>query len=428
MQNIEQKLILRGAVGENASDPRPALVMGMTSRLLVRAVDEAGEPAAPSGLSDVAEWRFVLAADWDPATTPCYVAAAAWNPATATWTVNLDGTRTQEMVEALGTDGQIEIGCEIAGLPSGGTWDKPLYVAQWTMPMHNRRDGDGSPAPVDPSPVPAHAARHAAGGADELTPAAIGAAAEAHSHDRIASPDGNTVLAASGGGEALLSRPAGRDITYAVAEATVTLRWPATVRDHDTSAEIISVTGIPNPTISGHEILSDGEYWGEFVFWASGGIPGYAPDSFGGFPMFFVSSLSRLEPGSATGETLGATQHMAVLLDADRNLLPRADVTSSTVTLAPQTAVYRAALNADGSFPTVDATAIPTASAYYQFELELTVPSTVPSTITGPSGWTWIDGHGLPDPADLSGGETIYISVRLDCTARTFLASVWRVA
>ena len=428
MQNIEQKLILRGAVGENASDPRPALVMGMTSRLLVRAVDEAGEPAAPSGLADVAEWRFVLAADWDPATTPCYVAAAAWNPATATWTVNLDGTRTQEMVEALGTDGQIEIGCEIAGLPAGGTWDKPLYVAQWTMPMHNRRDGDGSPAPVDPSPVPAHAARHAAGGADELTPAAIGAAAASHAHDRIASPDGNTVLAASGGGEAFLSRPAGRDITYAVAEATVTLRWPATVRDHDTSAEIISVTGIPNPMISGHEIISDGEYWGEFAGRMSGGITGYAPDSFGGFPMFFVRSLSRLEPGSATGETLGATQRMAVLMDAERNLLPHASVQSSTVTLAPQTAVYRTTLGSDGSFPTVDATAILSASAYCCFELELAVPSTVPAAITGPSGWDWLDGGEPPDPSVLTGGETIFVACRLDCATRAVTANVWRVA
>lgn len=112
-------------------------------------------------------------------------------------------------------------------------------------------------------------------------------------------------------------------------------------------------------------------------------------------------------------------------LDANkRNLL---DYTSGT-TLAPETAVYRSSLNADGTFPTITDTAIPTAAAYYQFELELAVPSTVPSTITGPSGWTWLDGHGLPDPADLSGGETICISVRLDCTSRTFLASVWRVA
>ena len=126
------------------------------------------------------------------------------------------------------------------------------------------------------------------------------------------------------------------------------------------------------------------------------------------------------------GTVLGGLQHLdSTKLDANkRNLL---DYTSGT-TLALGTAVYRSSLNADGTFPTVDATAIQTAAAYYQFELELAVPSTVPSTITGPSGWGWLDGHGLPDPADLSGGETIFISVRLDCTARTFLASVWRVA
>jgi hypothetical protein len=118
---------------------------------------------------------------------------------------------------------------------------------------------------------------------------------------------------------------------------------------------------------------------------------------------------------TAVGGKLNATE---------RNLLAYA----STTTLAPETAVYRSSLNSDGTFPTITDTGIPTTAAYYQFELELTVPSTAPSTITGPSGWVWLDGHGLPDPADLSGGETIYISVRLDCTARTFLASVWRVA
>lgn len=130
--------------------------------------------------------------------------------------------------------------------------------------------------------------------------------------------------------------------------------------------------------------------------------------------------------GSSVASHISGIEHdLDGKLDAvKRNLL---DYTSGT-TLAPETAVYRDSLNADGTFPTVDATGITTAAAYYQFELELAVPSTVPSTITGPTGWTWIDGHGLPDPADLSGGETICISVRLDCTARTFLASVWRVA
>ena len=126
-----------------------------------------------------------------------------------------------------------------------------------------------------------------------------------------------------------------------------------------------------------------------------------------------------------TNQYLTQHQDISGKLDADkRNLL---DYTSGT-TLALGTAAYRSSLNADGTFPTITDSGIHTAAAYYQFELELTVPSTVPSTITGPTGWTWLDGHGLPDPADLVGGETIFISVRFDCTARTFLASVWRVA
>lgn len=179
MQNIEQKLVLRGAIGENASEGEPTLVIGMKARLLVRSVNESGTASAPANISDVASWKFILAEDWNPATNPCYIADAEWNPATATWTILLDGTRTAEMLSALGTEGVIDIGCEIAGLPENGTWDKPLFVAQWTMPMRNRRDSDGAPTPLDPSPVTPHAAQHAVGGVDPVTPASIGAASVA---------------------------------------------------------------------------------------------------------------------------------------------------------------------------------------------------------------------------------------------------------
>ena len=127
-------------------------------------------------------------------------------------------------------------------------------------------------------------------------------------------------------------------------------------------------------------------------------------------------SITLYESRTQTLKTVATTDQ--------RNIL---DYTSGT-TLALGTAVYRANLASDGTFPTITDTAITSQSAYFQFELELTVPSTVPSTFTGPTGWIWLDGHGLPDPEDLSGGETVCISVRLDCTARTFLASVWMVA
>ena len=59
----------------------------------------------------------------------------------------------------------------------------------------------------------------------------------------------------------------------------------------------------------------------------------------------------------------------------------------------------------------------------------MTVPAQLPATLDSDADWLWVDGQGLPDTADLVGGETVYISVRLDCAsdARSFLASVWRV-
>lgn len=182
--------------------------------------------------------------------------------------------------------------------------------------------------------------------------------------------------------------------------------------------------------------------------------------------IFYSSSANNLVPGQDKATPTITTPDRLVEINERNNYLAYA----STTTLAPETAVYRANLANDGTFPTITATGIPSVSSYYQFELELTVPSPVPGTIYGPTmdgsafdstasyavgdyvvydnveyacvtahsgpwdashfrqAWVWLDGHGLPDPADLSGGETIYISVRLDCTARTFIASVWRVA
>lgn len=150
------------------------------------------------------------------------------------------------------------------------------------------------------------------------------------------------------------------------------------------------------------------------------------PSELGNTPL----NTNVVNTGDLANLALDSTlQRVAAALETDARyiVLPYATA-GDGIALALPTAVYRADLNADGTFPTITDTGIPTAAAYYQFELELTVPGTVPASITGPSGWGWLNDHGLPDPADLSGGETIYISVRLDCTARTFLASVWRVA
>jgi hypothetical protein len=96
-------------------------------------------------------------------------------------------------------------------------------------------------------------------------------------------------------------------------------------------------------------------------------------------------------------------------------------------TLSPATAVYRTSATlsgTDATIPTPDATAIPTANAYFCFEMEVSVDATATS-IAGPSGWTWLAGGELP--ASGFAGATLYIAARLDCTTRAVLANVWRV-
>jgi hypothetical protein len=109
-----------------------------------------------------------------------------------------------------------------------------------------------------------------------------------------------------------------------------------------------------------------------------------------------------------------------------RNLLPIA----STTTLDPATAVYRATATLSGTtatMPTVTITDIPTAAAYFAFELEVAVDATATALDdTAWSGWTWMDGGALPT-ADYA-GKTLFIACRLDCTARTIKANCYEVA
>jgi hypothetical protein len=108
------------------------------------------------------------------------------------------------------------------------------------------------------------------------------------------------------------------------------------------------------------------------------------------------------------------------------NALPYA----STTTLAPETAVYRATATLSGTtatMPTVTITGIPTASAYFAFELEVAVDATATAiNQTAWSGWTWMDGGALPT-SDYA-GKTLFIACRLDCTARTIKANCYEVA
>ena len=148
MQIIDHPIVATGAAGKLASSANPNIPLGMLATLRARLVDETGAAAPPSGLGNVASWRFVLAEDWNPDTPPCYrTTDIVYDPDTATWTIPLDGTRTAQALAALGRAGSIDIGCEIAGLTSSGTWDKPAFVLQWTAKLLNRRDSANAPDP-----------------------------------------------------------------------------------------------------------------------------------------------------------------------------------------------------------------------------------------------------------------------------------------
>lgn len=150
MQTLDQPLVVSGYRGNHITADTNRLVAGMATVYTVRSVDDDGEPAPPSGIDDVETWRFVMAADWDPATAPCYVTEeVSYDAVRAAWTIELEGTRTAQMVEAFDSSGQMQIGCEIAGIPAGGDWAHPSYVLQWDAVILSRRDSGQAPTPDD---------------------------------------------------------------------------------------------------------------------------------------------------------------------------------------------------------------------------------------------------------------------------------------
>jgi len=120
----------------------------------------------------------------------------------------------------------------------------------------------------------------------------------------------------------------------------------------------------------------------------------------------------------------------AVMTQKRHNLLPYASptVTSGAFALAPETAVYRVAAALSGTaatIPTPDATGILNGSAYYCFEMEVSVDATA-TTLSGPQGWNWLDGGELPTDATDFAGKILHIAARLDCAqgARTVTANL----
>jgi hypothetical protein len=156
---------------------------------------------------------------------------------------------------------------------------------------------------------------------------------------------------------------------------------------------------------------------------SSDNTPYYHSHGNGTFNVNPVPASGSTDP--ATGFWIGE-KRLPEVIAQNTNYLPYA----STTTLAPETAVYRATAALSGTtatMPAVAITGIPTAAAYFAFELEVAVDATATALDdTAWSGWTWMDGGELPT-ADYA-GKTLYIACRLDCTARTIKANCYEVA
>ncbi len=166
-----------------------AVPIGLAGNLVVHVRPNGTADADPADLAglEISTWRFVMAADWDPTTPPAFLCTDISHAAgSGIWTIQLAGSRTREMLLAIGRLGVATMGFELAGIAAGDTWASPSYLLQWKGPVVSRRDSGSTPwpAPDDPDTggVPVHKSNHATGGSDSLAPSDIGAAAAQHSH------------------------------------------------------------------------------------------------------------------------------------------------------------------------------------------------------------------------------------------------------
>ena len=103
-------------------------------------------------------------------------------------------------------------------------------------------------------------------------------------------------------------------------------------------------------------------------------------------------------------------------------------MTNNTFPLNIATNVYRLTApitSGEATIPVPDRQLVPQSNQYYYFEMEVAIDSSATS-LTSPSGWTWVVGGELP--ASGYAGKTLYVSVRLDCQTGDYLANVWRLA
>lgn len=143
-----------------------------------------------------------------------------------------------------------------------------------------------------------------------------------------------------------------------------------------------------------------------------------------------IDSTTRGTGAKIDNQTYGlaairsAIDALAAALPSQVSVVPY--VTDNTLTLRLGTVVYR--MNPTGtaiSIPSPVTTALPATDGYYQFEIELAVPATATS-LTAPSGWTWLTGFELPSSG--YAGKTVYVSCRMDLRGNAVTASCWRVA
>lgn len=124
----------------------PTLTRGMHATLVLNLLDADGEPVTASDLAQYTTWDFAIAHDWNTTTLPQIRVTSGIIQKDNTISIPLIETNTEQLMKALGSNEQVNFGCELAGFEPGS--DTPSYLLQFNIIIRNRRCDAGTGTPI----------------------------------------------------------------------------------------------------------------------------------------------------------------------------------------------------------------------------------------------------------------------------------------
>lgn len=130
-----------------SSSNTPAITRGVKCDLVLKLLDNNGDPLPKETVESLVAWDFVLANDWITTTVPQIRVFQGIKAQENSITIPLSDTNTVELISYLGNTETKTLGAELAGYQQGETY--PAFLIQFDLNIRNRRSQAGTGTPTN---------------------------------------------------------------------------------------------------------------------------------------------------------------------------------------------------------------------------------------------------------------------------------------